>query len=57
MTVSELIIILQNLQQKYGDLPVYLTDTVSPSDGYGDTDVAINLCSEDNPKYRYVELS
>lgn len=55
MTVSELVTILQNLQQKYGDLPVYLTDEVSPFKGYGDTDVCINLCSENNPAY--VELS
>lgn len=36
MTISELIQSLQALQQEHGDLPVYLYDTYTADEGWGD---------------------
>ena len=39
MTISELIQSLQALQQEHGDLPVYLYDTYTADEGWGDMEV------------------
>ena len=39
MTISELIQSLQALQQEHGDLPVYLYDSYTDNEGWGDMEV------------------
>lgn len=39
MTISELIQSLQALQQEHGDLPVYLYDSYTANEGWGDMEV------------------
>ena len=39
MTISELIKSLQELQQEHGDLPVYLFDSYTSDEGWGDMEV------------------
>ena len=52
MTISELIQIMQELQKKYGDLPVYVVEDGDSLGEYGDVDVRIDLSgSEDAPCY------
>ncbi len=39
MTISELIKSLQKLQQEHGDLPVYMFDSYTSDEGWGDMEV------------------
>ena len=39
MTISELIKSLQELQQEHGDLPVYMFDSYTSDEGWGDMEV------------------
>ena len=56
MTISELIQIMQELQEKHGDLPVYVVEDGNSLGEYGDVDVHIDLNESENTPY-YISLT
>lgn len=56
MTISELIQIMQELQEKYGNLPVYVIEDGDSLGEYGDIDVCIDLNGSEDVS-RYISLT